>query len=458
MSDASVFAILGRFEGAAFIAPQHAGLLNDLQRLASAPAFPDAASTLARCGELCDAYGFSRPTVQEKPYAYVDGIAIIPVHGTLINRFSYSYSFATGYNFIRRLMNAAVDDDDVKLIVLDINSYGGEAAGCFELAEEIAELRSQKSILAVVDSNCCSAAYAIATGASKIVVTPSGQAGSIGVVCVHTSIEKALADMGVKVTIIAEMDHKADGNPYQDLPEDVQADFQASVKKRADEFITLVAKNRNLGEESIRATQSRVYRADEALSRGLIDLVATPTKAVAAFLGELGDEEPADEEDEEMSTATPQTGAAAPQTQATPTPAAAAPAVDQAAITAAAADAVAHAMTAERTRTNAILTCEAAKDKPKLAQTLVMQGLSAETATTILAAAAPETKAAAGGEGGGKSAFQARMDAEGGAGVSAEGGQEGGEGGEGENGKPPPSARAKGVLDQAFGPEKKERV
>ena len=96
---------------------------------------------------LCAAYGFDSKA-QNKPFAFQDGVAIIPIHGSLINRFGQCYGYVTGYNFIRSQMNLAEADPDVQGIVFDVNSYGGEAAGCFELCADIAAL--SKPTLSVV--------------------------------------------------------------------------------------------------------------------------------------------------------------------------------------------------------------------------------------------------------------------------------------------------------------------
>ena len=77
------------------------------------------------------------PNGPSKPFIFQDGIAVIPVHGVLINRFNYSWGFVTGYNYIRAMLRAALADDDVELIAFDVDSPGGDAPGCFELCEEI---------------------------------------------------------------------------------------------------------------------------------------------------------------------------------------------------------------------------------------------------------------------------------------------------------------------------------
>jgi hypothetical protein len=111
-----------------------------------------------------------------------------------------------------------------------------------------------------------------------------------------------LKDAGIKVTFAAAGDHKVDGNPYQDLPQAVLDEWRESAGKTWDDFISLVAEAREMSEDDVRATQARVYRADEALAKGLINAVKTPTEAVAAFLAELAEDDPSfdDEEDNTM--------------------------------------------------------------------------------------------------------------------------------------------------------------
>lgn len=365
------------------VAPVHQRVFEtELRELATADFDLEEAAYERRVENLCAAYGYSQSDPRAKPFPYVDGLAIIPIHGALINRFSYSWGFVTGYSYIRRMLNAALDDEDVKKIVFDVNSGGGEAAGCFELAAEIRKARSRKSLLAVVDSNCYSAAYALASACSKVVVTPSGGAGSIGVIAMHVSWEKALKTAGVKVTIIAEDEHKADGNPYEDLSDGVEADLRASVKKRYGEFVALVATNRKLKEDSVRATKSRVFRADDALELKLIDAVATPTEAVAAFLGEQGGDSPETDEDEDMSGNASQTPTPAP------APAAAAPAPAAAPAAAAPAPTAAEGASAERTRISGIMNCDEAKGRDALANHLAFNtDMSVDAAKGILAAA-----------------------------------------------------------------------
>ena len=233
---------------------------------------------------LCAAYGFDSKA-QNKPFAFQNGVAIIPIHGSLINRFGQCYGYVTGYNFIRRQRDAAMADPDVTAIVYDVNSGGGEAAGCFELADESFALRGTKPTISVVDSACYSAAYALASTSDQVVVTPTGGAGSVVVYTMHVDMSKMLENWGLEITLIHAGEHKVDGHPYAELPEDVRADMQKSVDATYNKFVESVARNRNLSVEAVKDTQARCYSADDALALGLIDSVASPLEAIRAFLG-----------------------------------------------------------------------------------------------------------------------------------------------------------------------------
>lgn len=383
-------------------------LASDLKQMSVANSEEQQKAFLARREELCQSFGLA-VTPQTKPFAFSQGIAVIPVTGSLINRFGQSYGFVTGYNFIRSQVAAAGMDPEVSAIVFDMNSYGGEVAGCFECAADIPRLANGKKTLAVVDSNCYSACYALASQCDKIVCTPSGGVGSVGVVAMHADMSKMLDKWGIEITFIFAGDHKVDGNPYEPLPDEVKADMQASIDKSYSAFVTLVAKGRKLDEKVVRDTQARTYRADDALALGLIDAVATPQAAVQAFFDELSGStfQLTATKEPEMAEAT-KPGADNASTQQ--------------------ADA-AQARAAERARIQGIQSCEEAKGREALANHLALNTeMSVDEAKGILAAAskteAPKAEAAAE-----PNRFAAAMDATANPNVGADaaGGEQGGE-------------------------------
>lgn len=337
------------------------------------------------------AYGFAPDGEDErKPFVYQDGIAVIPVHGTLLNRFNGAWGFVTGFQYIRRMLNLALDDDDVEVIVFDVDSPGGEAAGCFELCREILASRRVKPSLAMVDSTAASGGVAIASCATVVYAIPSARIGSIGVYRMHVSYEGALEKSGIKVTFAQAGDRKTDGNPYKDLPESVLNEWTESAKKTWDDFIALVAEARDISEDDVRETQAQIYRADEALAKGLINAVKTPTEAVAAFLAELADDDPSNDEEEEIEMATDKKEATSGLT--------AADLEKIGAIAAQAAAGVVSAAMGGMQRANEIKEHAATKGKQfaALANTLVKnESLSAEEAIAIIDAAAGDATVAA---------------------------------------------------------------
>ncbi len=332
--------------------------------------------------DLSMAYGYpdSDTDTSRKPFLFHEGVAIIPVHGTLLNRFNASYGFATGYNFLRRVHNAALADADVDLIAFDIHCPGGDSAGCFELAREILAGRAIKPSIAIVDSVMASGGLALGACATRVVATPSSRIGSIGVYRQHTDISAMLEKDGVVMSYAVAGEHKLDGQPERPISDEVLAEWTEQAGVVWDEFIDLVAEARDLDPQAVRDTQARVYRAQEALDLGLIDEVKTPTEAIAAFVAELANDDLSDEDDD-MTTKT--------------TPAAAAPAATEVASVTndMIAAAVASALAAEKQRTCAIISSDEGKARPNLAQVLATTtSLTADEARAVLGAAAVETK------------------------------------------------------------------
>lgn len=280
-------------------------MMSDLTRFYETDAASEGAKLEAATREALEAaYGFDRMDDNDrKPFVYQDGVAVVPIHGTLLNRCNWSWGFVTGFQYIRRMLNAALEDGDVETIVFDVDSPGGEAAGCFELAREIMASRRVKPSLAMVDSVAASGGIALAAAATKVYAIPSARVGSIGVYRMHVSYEGAHKQAGIKVTFAAAGEHKVDGNPYEDLPKAVLDEWRESAGRTWDDFIALIAETRDMSEEAVRDTQARIYRADEALAKGLINAVKTPTEAIGAFLAEMAEAEPLQAEDEDTTMA-----------------------------------------------------------------------------------------------------------------------------------------------------------
>ena len=233
---------------------------------------------------------FSRKARKDSGYDVLEGIAIIPVYGTLVQKLGTlrPYSGMTGYDGIRRVFLTAINDPEVKGICLDIDSPGGEVAGCFDLVDLIYAERGKKPIHAILSENAFSAAYAIASAADKIYVPRTGGVGSVGVIVIHCDWSQRIKDDGLKVSIITYGNRKAESNPYVALSDEAQAAIQHDVDEMGRLFVSTVSRNRGLSETVIRNTQAACYLAAEGVQMGLADAVASPDVAFQELMKESG--------------------------------------------------------------------------------------------------------------------------------------------------------------------------
>ncbi len=205
-----------------------------------------------------------------------DGTAIIQVYDYLSYRSDFMMSLFfgnTSYEDIRTQFRDALADPSVKNIVFDINSPGGEVAGCFDLVDEIYQARGQKAIYAVFNEDGFSAAYAIASAADKRYISRTGGAGSVGVVAMHIDQSGMDAQRGLVFTPIYAGARKVDFSSHAALSPDAMAVAQEDVNAVYDIFVTTVARNLGMTPEAVRATEATIYQGNKAVQAGFADSV-----------------------------------------------------------------------------------------------------------------------------------------------------------------------------------------
>jgi signal peptide peptidase SppA len=220
-------------------------------------------------------------------YVVRDGAAIIGIQGTLVHKSGYldALSGLTSYESLRGAFDTAMDDDQVRRIIFDVDSPGGEVTGCFDLVDHIYKSRGKKPITAVVNESCYSAAYALASAADKIILPRTGGAGSVGVILCHIDQSAFNEKAGVKVTHIYAGKHKADFSPHHALSEEAVARLQGMVDDTYQLFVSTVARNRGLGAEAVRKTEAGIFIGKKAVSAGLADRVAAVDKYLTGSSG-----------------------------------------------------------------------------------------------------------------------------------------------------------------------------
>jgi signal peptide peptidase SppA len=241
-----------------------------------------------------------------QPYAMVDGIAVIEIAGTLVHRGAWigQSSGLTSYEGIAAQLQAALADPAVLGIVLDIDSFGGEVAGAFDLADRIRAARAKKPVQAFVAEHALSAGYVLASQADRIILPRTGAVGSIGVVALHTDMSGALDQKGIAVTLIHAGIHKIDANPYQPLPDAVHDQMQRELEVVRFLFAETVAAGRGnrLSHATALATEAAVFRGADAVAAGLADELADPVTAFRAFAAAPGGINPTSRKGPQMTT------------------------------------------------------------------------------------------------------------------------------------------------------------
>lgn len=233
-------------------------------------------------GRQCGAV--SAPRFADKPYVVTDaGVAVIPVMGAMVHRGSQldAMSGLQSYSTLERKIDAAATDKDVRGILFEMDSPGGQAAGVFDLAAKVQSIA--KPTLAHVNEMALSAGYILAAATQKIVMARTAMVGSIGVIALHVDRSKKNAKDGYAYTAIHAGAKKADGSPHSPLSDSARSDMQSRVDELYTQFVDYVAQARGIDPAALRAQEAGVFSGQAAVDAGLADGISSFNDALAAF-------------------------------------------------------------------------------------------------------------------------------------------------------------------------------
>lgn len=218
-----------------------------------------------------------RAAIQRTGGGRTGAIAVVPIHGAIVQRASQVNicDGGTSAERVSRSLSEANADATIDSIILDIDSPGGSVYGVAELAAEIRA--SAKPVYAIANSLAASAGYWLGSAAREFYVTPGGEVGSIGVWMAHEDWSKALEEMGIKTTLISAGQYKVEGNPYEPLSQEAQQFLQSRTNDYYGAFTRDVAKGRKVSVEQVRngMGQGRVLGAAQAKAENMVDGVMT---------------------------------------------------------------------------------------------------------------------------------------------------------------------------------------
>lgn len=223
-----------------------------------------------------------------RPAVMAGGVAVIPIYGVIQPRSSLMsrQSGGTSLDAFTSALRAAVGSSQVGQILLDVDSPGGMVDMVPEAAAEIRAARARKPVVAVANTDAASAAYWLASQASELVVTPSGQVGSIGVFAAHEDRSRREEMLGFRTTLVSAGRHKTEGNPFEPLSDEARATIQARVDDYYGMFVSDVARGRKVAVGAVRDGfgEGRMVGARAAVAAGMADRVATFDATLAAMV------------------------------------------------------------------------------------------------------------------------------------------------------------------------------
>ena len=223
-----------------------------------------------------------------------DPIAVINLAGPITPKSSVlSALCGTALTDFMSELSDAANNPKVQGIIMNVDSPGGMVDLVPEAAAAIRSARKSKPVVAIANTTAASAAYWLASQASELVVTQSGQVGSIGVYSAHTDFSGALAQKGQKTTLVSAGKYKVEGNSYEPLGEEAQAAMQDKVDTFYGMFTRDVAAGRGVPVSDVRDGygQGRMLTAQAAKDAGMVDRIDTIDGVLSDMAKRIGRDE-----------------------------------------------------------------------------------------------------------------------------------------------------------------------
>jgi Periplasmic serine proteases (ClpP class) len=212
----------------------------------------------------------------EKPYQVLNGVAVIPVMGSIAKRGSMfsDVSGLTSYEAIQRNLRQAETDPEVIAALLNIDSPGGTANGTATAAEAIRRFATVKPIGAWTDGMMTSAAQWLGAATGDVQIgNDTTELGSIGVISRHVDVSKAEEMDGIKTTVLTAGRYKGAGHPYAPLSAEHQGVLQERLDYLYSAFVNAMAGYREKSPEQVLASMAdgRIFTGRQAIDVGLAD-------------------------------------------------------------------------------------------------------------------------------------------------------------------------------------------
>ena len=164
------------------------------------------------------------------------------------------------------------DNDNIKAIVLRIDSPGGGVGPSQEIHDEVKAIDAAKPVIVSMGSVAASGGYYIAASAREIVANPGTITGSIGVIMEFTNFQELLDKIGLSSVVVKSGEYKDIGSPSREMTSLEREILQDLIDDVHSQFVASVAVGRKLDEEAVRLiADGRIFSGRRAMDMGLVD-------------------------------------------------------------------------------------------------------------------------------------------------------------------------------------------
>lgn len=212
-------------------------------------------------------------------------IAVVPLMGALSPDGRYG---GTSLNSFARIVRQLDANPNISSIVLLVTSPGGTVTGTPEAADAVRAVRDggNTQIVTIAEGMMASAATWIGTAASEVILTPSGEAGSIGVISIYADTSKLYESMGVKIDVIRNPEKKARFTGFEPLTDEMRQTIETRNLSAYDKFKRAMADNRKIRVDQVEGKfgGGEMLSSADALESGLVDRIATFDVTIARLM------------------------------------------------------------------------------------------------------------------------------------------------------------------------------
>jgi len=188
-----------------------------------------------------------------------------------------------------KLLKKYEKDDDVKAIVLRVDSPGGAVAPSQEIHDAIKRIKARKKVVVSMGGLAASGGYYISAPADRIFAEPGTLTGSIGVIFMHFNVRGLLEWAKVEETTLKSGKYKDTLSPFRSIHETDREEIQNISDDVYDQFVRAVAQGRGLPETRVREiAEGRIYTGKRAKELKLVDELGGLDDAISAAWGLAG--------------------------------------------------------------------------------------------------------------------------------------------------------------------------